>query len=587
MLFYGERSRARDPRHLWGDLEERLAAALAMPAGLFRHAALVDSLIEWGELLQGVADAASEVTGFDHASPEVTVLTARLIAIADAVLESFDSRRWQSIAALPALTQPSLPERVMLRKPEGYWHYAVYPETYVVAAREATDPVGSVIGIRSIGTSLAAMVAATVGTTAVASLRPRGEPYRRRIAADDSLAAHAMRDKKGVIAVVDEGPGLSGSSFMSVADWLEQHGVAEERIHFFPSHRGTPGPQAGDTVRRRWDGFTRHSKTFDEVFLETDTAAHRLTSWLGDAVGPLDGPLDDLSAGRWRATVHGREQDWPPAIPAMERRKYRGNAGGCQVLVKFAGLGQLGQRKLAAARALAAAGFTAEPLALIHGFIVETWLAAAAHCRIERVPRPQLIARIADYLAFRAVAFPAASEEGASLRELVDMTVFNTGRRLGQGLADRLAKQLAGLPDLEPGLKRCATDNRLQPFEWLVRPDGRLMKTDALDHAFGHDLVGCQDVAWDLAGAAVEFDLGSDERETLVRRVESMTGRSISRRLMGSLEPCYLALEIARLHFGLAMSGEQGDQRRLQAADRRYALKLHEWTSKHPIITDN
>jgi hypothetical protein len=112
------------------------------------------------------------------------------------------------------------------------------------------------------------------------------------------------------------------------------------------------------------------------------------------------------------------------------------------------------------------------------------------------------------------------------------------------------------------------------------------MKTDALDHAFGHDLVGCQDVAWDLAGAAVEFDLGSDERETLVRWVESRTGRSISRRLVRALEPCYLALEIARLHFGLAMSGQQGDQRRLQAADQRYSLKLHE-RIRNPIITDN
>jgi hypothetical protein len=573
MLFFGNRWLERDPRQVFGDLDERLAAALAMSPGLARHSALVASLIAWGELLQGVADAASEASGIDRPSPAETVLTPRLLAIADEVCQSFDSLHWRSSGALPPLRQPALPERILLRQPEGYLHYAVYPETYRVAARRMAGPVAGVLGLRSIGTSLAAIVAASAGIDAMASLRPRGEPYARRIVADDGLA-RLMRDREGAIAVVDEGPGLSGSSFLAVVDWLEQHGVASRRLQLFPSHNGAPGPQAGKVATRRWHGFTRHVATFENVFLDTDQVAHRLTTWLRDAVGPLESPLEDLSAGAWRGAVHGPEQHWPPAVPAMEKRKYRTTAAGRQVLVKFAGLGPIGERKFAVARLMSAAGFTAEPLALVHGFIVERWLPAASARTQATLPRHKLLARLADYLGFRASAFPAAGEEGAPLMDLVQMAVLNTAERLGQGLSDRLARQLSTLPRHEQALERCITDNRLQPFEWVVLPDGRFMKTDALDHAFGHDLAGCQDISWDLAGAAVEFDLDNEEREALARRTEVVAGRRIARQLITLLEPCYIALELGRTHFGLAISPDRSDQHRLQAAHDKYIRKL-------------
>src|SRR5262245_3883851 len=162
MLFYGDRRQERDPRLVFDDLDERLAATLAMPLGLLRHSALVASLIAWGELVQGVADAASEASGVDRPTSQETVLTGRLIAIADTVRRSFDSRHWQSRGAIPPLRRPPLPERILLRKPEGYLHYALYPETYRVAARRMAWPGAAVIGIRSIRTNLAAMVAASV-----------------------------------------------------------------------------------------------------------------------------------------------------------------------------------------------------------------------------------------------------------------------------------------------------------------------------------------------------------------------------------------------------------------------------------------
>jgi hypothetical protein len=101
-----------------------------------------------------------------------------------------------------------------------------------------------VIGIRSIGTGLAAVVAAVAGEGSIVfSVRPQGHPFDRRLSLSPSLET-AILNGAPEIAIVDEGPGLSGSSFGCVADWLEDRGVPPESIAFFPSHRGTPGPYA-------------------------------------------------------------------------------------------------------------------------------------------------------------------------------------------------------------------------------------------------------------------------------------------------------------------------------------------------------
>ncbi len=56
-------------------------------------------------------------------------------------------------------------------------------------------------------------------------------------------------------------------------------------------------------------------------------------------------------------------------------------------------------------------------------------------------------------------------------------------------------------------LRPVAIDGKLHAWEWLVRLDGALIKSDAYDHHASHDLVGCQDTAWDIVGAAVELEL--------------------------------------------------------------------------------
>ncbi|WKL25068.1 hypothetical protein Q1M63_16200 (plasmid) [Sinorhizobium meliloti] len=264
--------------------------------------------------------------------------------------------------AVPARVARSLansqaPLSLSIREPEGYAFYALYPESYLEAAAGSGLPADTVvIGLRSIGTTLSAIVAASIGAAPPVTLRPIGDPFQRRLAVASQLAERLLRDRAANFAIVDEGPGLSGSSFGCVADWLEDHGVSGRRIHFFPGHKGGLGPQSCGRHRERWAARPRNVIDVDDLLIRPSNSARHLADWIAHLVGPLEKPLEDVSAGLWRKTLPGDR--WPPVDGRFERRKFLAHTADGPWLVKFAGLGDAGQRKLVKARLLADAGFT-------------------------------------------------------------------------------------------------------------------------------------------------------------------------------------------------------------------------------------
>src|SRR5690606_21875864 len=142
-----------------------------------------------------------------------------------------------------------------------------------------------------------ALVAAALGAGSPVSLRPVGHPFEREIRAAPDLVADWLADRSASFALVDEGPGLSGSSFAAVIRWLEGLGVEASRIHLFPSHEGPPGNNACVETRRAWSRCARHVVGFEPTILGAD-AQSGLRSWLADLVGPHE--LKDISGGRWR-----------------------------------------------------------------------------------------------------------------------------------------------------------------------------------------------------------------------------------------------------------------------------------------------
>jgi len=229
MRVYGDRALTISTAAGLERLGEGLATICGLPGGLARHSQLTGLLIDAAALYQGVADLQLDRYGVDEDTPAQRAGLAVLSRLARAVAASWDDpvlaltfdlddalERWREAAP-----EPPLPVRVA----EGFAHYAVYPEAYLEAARSASwTSRPCVIGLRSIGVALAPMVAAAFETDApVIAPRPVGEPFARRLALCDPLRVR-LRGHAGPYVVVDEGPGLSGSSFGAVGDLLEDVG---------------------------------------------------------------------------------------------------------------------------------------------------------------------------------------------------------------------------------------------------------------------------------------------------------------------------------------------------------------------------
>jgi len=471
MIVYGDHPRATTLHALHALAVRRHAEARAADPGLARHAALVSTFIAWAELTRAAADADFTAHGRDRTTPDGDALMAMLVRLARAVGISWRGRLRRT--PVPCLAPAPLDRAVETKPAEGFAFYALYPEAvFEAAARLGPGRDRLIVGLRGIGTALAAMAAAALRPRAAPiTLRPVGHPFDRRIAAD--LPPPAVR-----ALAVDEGPGLSGSSFAAAVDWLEQGGTPAGRITLLPSHPNPPGAMASARVRALWSACTRVSANFDSSILP------RLPEWVTEVLGEPVTLWEPMPGGTW------------PTDPARERRKYRATTAHGVYLVKFAGLGEIGTAKLARARELAAEALVPEPVGLAHGFLVERWVS-------DGPPAAPTAPETARYLAARSRLAPPNS--GAPLSALIAMARANIAEALGADASAAFAARTTGGDALV--WRPVATDNRLHAWEWLRDADGRLLKADALDHCEGHDLVGCQDIAWDIAGAAIELGI--------------------------------------------------------------------------------
>jgi hypothetical protein len=549
MWVYGDRHRRVVPRQALRALTATLRSAEAETDGRLRHDRLTAAFLQAAELAQGIADAEFAAKGLDDVSATqdaaLTLLVAIARKLAASAWSSFTTAGPPTSAELMTLALSPVPDEVEVKTPEGHAFYAVYPEAYLKAAAERPwEATPFVIGVRSIGTGLAGLVAGVTNATKVITLRPMGHPFRREVRVSEGLekvlAAHS-----GPFAVVDEGPGLSGSSFGAVATLLERLGVAPERIVFLPSHAHEPGSEASEETLARWSAAAKRPATFED--LVTDEP---LAGWFEDLTGPIS-EIEELSGGAWAESL----AEPPPTNPTMERRKFRITGERGTWLAKFAGLGAIGEAKFARARTLARAGASPEPLALRRGFLLERWVDGEPGPRMER---EALIQHVGRYLGLRALAFPAEAADGASLEDLAVMARVNTAELLGEAAADALPA-----PPPQSRSRPVHVDGRLHAWEWLTTRQGRLLKTDALDHSCGHDLVGCQDIAWDVAGARLELGLDAAEAEQLCAAVASVCDRPVDPTLLAFYDIAYPA-------FQAGLWTQAGDER--QVARYRAAL---------------
>ena len=547
MRLYRTERESIDPRATLADLAARARTVTSLTVEGARSL-----LVEIGALESALVDVWSpeiDAPGGDVATARAASHAAgRLFVDAldeDAARTRFFARH--AAALLDKLaTRADLPAHLEARPPEGYAHYGLFPEQHLEAARRVGRALRPervvVVGLRSIGTSLSAVVAAHLESIGArvrsVTLRPRGAPFDREIRLHPSLAGQLAEDERALYLVVDEGPGLSGSSLAGAARGLRRLGIPEERLRLLPSH-------APDVARLR------------------SPEARLLFERLGIVVAPFDPAwadlpgARDLSAGAWRG-LFTDERAAALANPRLERRKLLARGA----LHRFVGLARWGAARRRVAAELAAAGLTPPIVGDAHGFLAQP-LVEGGPLRPERVDG-ELVDRVADYVAFRRRAFVRGPLVDRA--ELVAATVENLAELAGEGAASEAARaaQAFQAAPVEPAVH---VDGRMQPIEWLLEETSagrRLWKLDALDHGDGHLAPGPTDAAWDLVGAIVELELAEPLATRLLRRYAALTGDAHVARRLPLLELAYLAHRLADAT--LAAAELHGDEARGFAA---------------------
>ncbi len=481
----------------------------------------------------------------------------------------------------------ALPGDLRIRAPEGYACYGLYPEVYLDAARDFHSRVrperAVCIGLRSIGTGLASVVAAVLEELGCSvdsfTVRPRKDPFDRHLALSDRLEAQILSwhasHSHSCFLVIDEGPGLSGSSLCGAAQKLSELGVPDDRIVFFPSWESDGARFVSESARRRWGRHAKFVSSFEDVWIRSGRLGRR-----------MDGALMDVSAGMWRRISYAESYDsgcgcdpdspaeslYPAVHPQHERRKYLECSNPLK-LVKFAGLGRYGRVKLARAEKLAEAGFCPAPVGFADGFLVTEWVRGRP-LSVEDV-EPALLDAMGRYLAFIANEFPASHRDGMSFDDTCEMIHRNVSLALGEEWAAKLVatSKLEEYGSVVDDARIVAVDGRMLPHEWLRTPRGYL-KTDAVDHHADQFFPRCRDIAWDICGAGIEFALDRASFDHLVAvYAEHAMDPDLPRRLP-FYSIAYLAYRLGYASFAAQDLAGTDDGGRFEVLAARYASRL-------------
>jgi hypothetical protein len=113
----------------------------------------------------------------------------------------------------------------------------------------------------------------------------------------------------------------------------------------------------------------------------------------------------------------------------------------------------------------------------------------------------------------------------------------------------------------------------MQSHEWIRAMDGRVFKVDACSHGDDHFFPGPCDIAWDLAGSIVEWDLGDDAAEVLTASYERRSGDNPRNRLPYFLM-AYIVFRLSYCKMALLSSPGGAEERMLKRYYEAYRRRL-------------
>jgi hypothetical protein len=548
----------RDGRRSVGgtELVVSLATALCRWQSTPEYAAddcALQSLIAAGELECALLDGAS--VGASH--PDSCNLASE---ITEALAWAFLTGQRHSLSTiLPKVQQIRVAAKYEVSIQEGFAYYALHPRKVAMLLETLSlKPRMAVLGIRSIGVTLSAVACAALRLRGIwcqrTTVRPTGHPYDRKLEPTPELRKWIERSRDAEVLILDEGPGISGSSFLAVAEALVQCGVESERIHMIGSRPVDPATLRAENASERWTRYPFHI--------------------MQNAPLPPAEAGESLSGGTWRRYFACDESAVPASWATLEPAKLLS----CdeQSIFKFEGFGHYGEAVGARAKLLADYGFSPRNFGHRCGFSRYELLPGRLLDR--RDWSPGLLERMADYLALRSTAF---SSDTPQTPELEKMLRWNWQLEFGEELSDEESRLRTG--------RVVVCDGRMMPHEWLRTDRGELLKLDAGSHGDNHFFPGPCDIAWDLAGAIVEWEIEGEARDRFVREYEARSADAITHRLA----PYLLAYATFRMGWSkmaaLAMQGEY-DEALLERDYYRYrtlAMQLRPRQSPIEILETN
>ncbi|MEI6351673.1 MAG: hypothetical protein WCP06_11280 [Verrucomicrobiota bacterium] len=551
-----------------GDAQERVALAtlLDFVEGWFRHAqnaadaeSTRAALIAAGQLEQGFADAGEAI-----AEPVTDAAAEALIACwrcrpVEEIRDALD----RGLAAL-ALIVPARFETgsLLIKAPEGFAFYALFPEQYAEAAfswaasRSHSKSRVLVVGIRSIGTTLSAVVKAaltSIGWNARrCTVRPEGGIYDRKI----TFAAE-IGNRADWALVADEGPGNTGVSMAAAVFALEKAGIPRSRIGLFPSHAGSPGRESPDSVKACW-------KSVPSVIGHPPDIVGKLTAATERITGGVVIETQDWSAGAWRGHVFERRQQWPAVCAMLERIKHRCLLNDKSALVwKFSGFsGVHSQNANAEAKRLKTTHpWTPEPVAICDGFIATPWIRGTRMVQAT----PAFASHMGRYLAAACSQELNYEEVVAAHERITPLIEANLSRWLGQQAARRateLWKRTRAVPS------PLCVDPRQPLHDWIETGPDQWIKTDSTGHLCDHTLAGRQPIEWGLAAACNAC--GPRETPALLSAFHANIGWTISKGRLVAYQIAQAAFRLGELELALTTGWPDNleEQQRIQREAR-------------------
>lgn len=574
MRFYQDVMQAQEPRETLAAIGDLLRSGIASDeqtprARSLRIDVLRDALVRAGMLEQSLADALPEhrlENDGAHQSRRLTHAVAHALVAAWEGQEQSPGRTLEPIGALSGV----LDRRAVLpaTAPEGYLFYGLFPESYWRLGQDlgrALAPATPVVvaGIRSIGTSLSAVLAEGLRQTGHPCLRitvrPSGTPFEREAIPTAAEVRRLRRAAtRGAQAVaVDEGPGLSGSSLAAAVRALRACGFDQDRIVIACANAPAALPHATPETRRIWEA----TRWFAAQGYEKPWWRQHLPALLGDALAQRLDLEADISWGAWRAYRRGLE-DTPLPMPDLERRKLLLRVGDTRVIAKFIGFGPAGARKAQIARDLAMAGYTPHVLGFAHGMLLQRWLPDALPC-----DEPPIAAAAGFYAHLRQHCRTGGA---ITLQEAIQPATEIVRAWFG----DRFDRTLAALATAAGRIlvQQIDGDGKPERTEWLMDVDA-VRKADAGDHFLDHSWARSQDSCFDLAGFSQEFTLAPAQEGALLQHYIQQSGDAEAAMRLPFYHLLYAAHRLAGLDTAYHAAGATPPPH-VDALRRRYAQTL-------------